>query len=305
MAQFTIGTRGSPLALWQANTVAARLREALGLREADVVLSVIKTSGDAIQDRALSQAGGKGLFTKEIDEAQLDGRAEIAVHSAKDLPTTLPEGLVVAGYLEREDVRDALISRNGGGLADLPQGAVVGTASLRRAALIRRLRPDLHTRLLRGNVETRLRKVQEGEVDATLLALAGLKRLGYADRASAVLSDADFPPAVGQGAIAVTARADDARTLDAIRRIAHEPTRIALEAERAFLKVLDGSCRTPIAGHAVVNGSTLDFRGMVLREDGSEAFEERRSGAHGEAAALGAEAGRAVLAKLPAGVLPH
>ncbi len=305
MAEFTIGTRGSPLALWQANTVAARLRAALGLGEADVVLSVIKTSGDAIQDRALSQAGGKGLFTKEIDEAQLDGRAEIAVHSAKDLPTTLPEGLVVAGYLEREDVRDALISRNGGGLADLPQGAVVGTASLRRAALIRRLRPDLRTTLLRGNVETRLRKVHEGEVDATLLALAGLKRLGYADRASALLSEADFPPAVGQGAIAITTRADDSRALAAVRRIAHEPTRIALEAERAFLKVLDGSCRTPIAGHAVVNGSTLDFRGMVLREDGSEVFEERRSGAHDQADALGAEAGRAVLAKLPAGVLPH
>jgi hydroxymethylbilane synthase len=305
MTEFTIGTRGSPLALWQANTVRARLMAALGLSGDAVELAVIKTSGDMIQDRALSQAGGKGLFTKEIDEAQLSGRAEIAVHSAKDMPTVLPDGLVIAGYLEREDVRDALICRNGGGLAELPQGAVVGTASLRRQALLKRLRPDLKTVLLRGNVETRLRKVAEGEVDATLLALAGLKRLGYADRATAILSAEDFPPAVGQGAIAITTRADDVRALEAVRRIADEPTRVALEAERAFLRVLDGSCRTPIAGHATVSAGGLHFRGMILRVDGSEFYEEFRTGGHAEAAALGAEAGHAVLARAPADILAH
>ncbi len=305
MAHFTIGTRGSPLALWQANTVKARLVAALGLAGDDIVLQVIKTSGDQIQDRALSEAGGKGLFTKEIDEAQLERRAEIAVHSAKDMPTVLPDGLVIAGYLEREDVRDALISGHGGGLMDLPQGATVGTASLRRQALVKRLRPDIKTALLRGNVETRLRKVKEGEVDATLLALAGLKRLGYADRATALLSEQDFPPAVGQGAIAITTRADDARARHAVRLIAHEPTRIALEAERAFLKVLDGSCRTPIAGHAVVTDEGIRFRGLVLRADGSEAYEEIRTGGHDDAAELGAEAGRAVLARAPSDILAH
>ncbi|MCP8938739.1 hydroxymethylbilane synthase [Alsobacter sp. SYSU M60028] len=302
---FRIGTRGSPLALWQARTVRAALIAAHGLPEEAVEIVVIKTSGDMIQDRALSQAGGKGLFTKEIDAALLDGGVDLAVHSAKDMPTLFPDGIVIAGYLPREDVRDAFISTRARTLMELPQGAVVGSASLRRQALIRRLRPDIRTTLLRGNVETRLRKIAEGEFDATLLALAGLKRLGMADRVASVLDLDAFPPAVGQGAIAVTARDGDARTRAALQAIAHAETGIALAAERAFLTVLDGSCRTPIAGHAVVEGGVVRFRGLVLRADGSESFEAAREGAPEDAARLGGEAGRDILARAPSDILAH
>jgi hydroxymethylbilane synthase len=302
---FRIGTRGSPLALWQANEVRALLIAAHHLPENGVEIVVIKTSGDMIQDRALSQAGGKGLFTKEIDAALLEGGIDLAVHSAKDMPTAFPEGIDIVGYLPREDVRDAFISARAKTLMDLPQGAIVGTASLRRQALIRRLRPDITTTLLRGNVETRLRKIADGELDATLLALAGLKRLGLADRAASVLDEHDFPPAVGQGAIAFTARAGDGRTASALLAISHEPTGIALAAERAFLTVLDGSCRTPIAGHAVATNGSVRFRGLLMRTDGSESFEANREGSAGEAARLGADAGRDILARAPADILAH
>ncbi|WP_460449756.1 hydroxymethylbilane synthase [Alsobacter sp. SYSU BS001988] len=298
-----IGTRGSPLALWQAREVRARILAAHGWPEEAVELVVIKTSGDMIQDRALAQAGGKGLFTKEIDAAMLAGEIHLAVHSAKDLPTFFPEGVTIAGYLPREDVRDALISAGARSIEDLPRNAVVGTASLRRGALVKRLRPDVSTTLLRGNVETRLRKTQEGEIHATLLALAGLKRLGLADRAAAVLDLDAFPPAVGQGAIAVTARGGDAAALEAFAAVSCAETAVALSAERAFLAVLDGSCKTPIAGHAVVEGGMVRFRGMLLREDGSETFEAARVGAVADAAGLGAEAAHDIIGRAPADIL--
>jgi hydroxymethylbilane synthase len=287
-----IGTRGSPLALWQAHEVQARLAAAHGVAPEAIAITVIKTSGDIIQDRPLSEVGGKGLFTKEIEQALSDDRIDLAVHSSKDMPTVLPDGLILAACLPREDVRDAFISRKAPTLAELPRGAVVGTASLRRQALAKRLRPDLQVVSFRGNVETRLKKLEDGVVDATLLALAGLKRLGRENAATSILDVDTFPPAVGQGAIGIETRADDRRTRDLVAAIGDVDTLTALTTERAFLAVLDGSCRTPIAGHARVAGSTIAFRGLILRPDGSEALETSRSGALTEAAALGADAGR-------------
>jgi hydroxymethylbilane synthase len=227
------------------------------------------------------------------------------VHSGKDLPTKLPDGLVEGGFLEREDPRDAFLSRDGASLMDLPAGAVVGTASLRRQAMVRRLRPDLKVVLLRGNVQTRLAKLQSGEVDATILALAGLNRLGLAHAATSVLEPTLFLPAVAQGAIGLVARAGDARTAAAVSAIAHAPTTTAVTAERAFLTVLDGSCRTPIAGHAVVRGGEVAFRGLVLRVDGSESYESRRAGLVSQAATLGADAGHDILSRAPSDILAH
>ncbi|MFO1135774.1 MAG: hydroxymethylbilane synthase [Rhodoblastus sp.] len=298
-----IGTRGSPLALAQARETRRRLAALHDIHEDRIELVIIKTTGDAIVDRPLSEAGGKGLFTKELDAAQLAGEIDIAVHSAKDLPTQLPPGLDVGGYLPREDVRDALISPRAPSLETLPRGARVGTASLRRAAQLKRLRPDFETPLLRGNVETRLRKAEAGEIDATLLALAGLKRLGLAHHATAVLDIDQFLPAVGQGAIAISVRDEDHLTRTRIASVLHHDTGVALSAERAFLHALDGSCRTPIAGHARIDGGQVVFAGSVLRMDGSEAFDDRRRGSVAEAAELGAAAGRAILDRLPAGVL--
>ena len=298
-----IGTRGSPLALAQAHETQRRLAAAHGQSPEFYELVIIKTSGDMIQDRALSEAGGKGLFTKEIDAAMLRGEIDIAVHSSKDLPTVTPDGICLAGYLPREDVRDALISAKADTFAGLPQGGTLGTASLRRQAQAKKLRPDLQVGLLRGNVETRLGKAERGEIDATLLAYAGLKRLGLAHRATALLDIAQFLPAVGQGAIGFTARPDDKAALDALAPILDAATAHALACERAFLTVLDGSCKTPIAGHAQVEGGALRFRGEVYRADGSEAFEVRAAGDVADAARLGAEAGRDLLARLPAGVL--
>ena len=286
----TIGTRGSPLALWQAEAV----RAALGAIGWQAGVTPIRTSGDRITDRPLAEAGGKGLFTKEIDEALLDERVALAVHSAKDLPTALPDGIVIAACLERADVRDAFLSPRAKHLRDLPEGAVIGTASLRRAALALRLRPDLRIVPMRGNVETRLRKLEAGEADATLLALSGLTRLGLADRATGVLDTDDWLPAPGQGAIAVTARADDAAVLAALGRIDHRATSLALKTERAFLGVLDGSCRTPIGGLAEIDGDRLRFRGIIVKPDGSVAHEVERFGTVGEAESLGADAGDAL-----------
>src|SRR5436305_4639626 len=269
----------------------AALATAHGWSEDDIEIVTIRTSGDRIQDRPLSEAGGKGLFTKEIEEALLAGSIDLAVHSAKDMPTLLPDGLMLAACLPREDVRDAFISRKASRVQDLPQGAVVGTASLRRQAMVKRLRPDVSVVPLRGNVETRLRKLEAGEVDATLLALAGLKRLGLADKATALLDAQEFLPAVGQGAITIEARADDARTRALLAKIDQDDTSVALACERAFLAVLDGSCRTPIAGHAVLDGDAISFRGMILRPDGSEAHETSRTGNRRDAEALGADAG--------------
>lgn len=287
-----LGTRGSPLALTQAGMVRDALARAHGLQPDRIELVTIRTSGDRIQDRPLADAGGKGLFTKEIEEALLAGAIDLAVHSSKDMPTVLPEGLVISAFLEREDPRDVFISRKAKSIEELPRGATIGTASLRRQALALRLRADLKVVPLRGNVETRLRKLDEGAADATLLALAGLKRLGLADAATAVLDVDDFLPAVGQGAIAIETRDDDARTRNLLTPINHAATASALVAERAFLAVLDGSCRTPIAGHATISGGGLRFRGMILKPDGSEAFETTRTGSVGAAERIGAAGGR-------------
>jgi len=299
VATLRIGTRGSPLALAQARMVRAHLAAAHGWSEDEIEINVIRTSGDRIQDRPLSEVGGKGLFTKEIEDALLSGAIDLAVHSAKDMPTVLPDGLMLAACLRREDVRDVFISRKAATLADLPRGAVVGSASLRRQAMVKRLRPDISVIPFRGNVETRIRKLDGGEVDATLLALAGLKRLGLADKATSLLEVDDFLPAVGQGAVTIETRTDDARTRGLLAKIDHVDTSVALLAERAFLEVLDGSCRTPIAGHAVLDGDAISFRGMILRPNGAEFFETSRAGARGEAVALGADAGAELKGRAP------
>ena len=300
-----LGTRGSPLALTQAGMVRTALAVAHGFSEDRVEIVPIRTSGDRIQDRPLAEAGGKGLFTKEIEEALADGRIDLAVHSSKDMPTVLPSGLVLTAFLPREDARDAFVSRKASGIAALPRGATVGTASLRRQALLLRMRPDLKVVPLRGNVETRLRKLDEGVADATLLALAGLKRLGLADAAAAVLGIDEFLPAVGQGAIGIEAREDDARTRALLAAIDHADTATALAAERAFLAVLDGSCRTPIAGHATVVDGRVQFRGMIVKPDGSEAFEAERSGPAADAVALGADAGHELKGRAGPGFFSH
>jgi hydroxymethylbilane synthase len=291
-APLVIGTRGSPLALAQAQQVRDRLAAAHAIDTDAIRLEVIRTTGDTIRDRPLTEVGGKGLFTKEIEEALITGAIDLAVHSAKDMPTFLPPELRIGAVLEREDARDVFISHKAKTLADLPEGARVGTASLRRQALVKRVRPDLAVVPMRGNVETRLRKLAAGEVDAIVLALAGLKRLGLADAATAVLSIDEFLPAVGQGIIAIEARGDDERMLDLLRAVSHSATAAALTAERAFLAVLEGSCRTPIAGHAAVAGGRLAFRGLIAKPDGSEVLEAQRHGAAVVAVRLGAEAGR-------------
>jgi hydroxymethylbilane synthase len=302
-ALLTLGTRGSPLALAQANEARRRLAEAHGWEIERIALQVIRTTGDRIQDRPLADVGGKGLFTKEIDAALLAGAIDAAVHSAKDLPSIMPDGVSIAAYLPREDVRDALISALADAIEDLPHGATFGAASLRRQAQALRLRPDLKPALLRGNVETRLSKAEGGAVGATLLALAGLKRLGLAHRARAILDVDKFLPAPGQGAIAITARSVDACTLEALNAISDSETMAALTAERAFLAELEGSCRTPIAGLARLEAGRLRLVGEVLRPDGSERFDIAVEGAATDAERLGRDAGRDLAARLPEGVI--
>ncbi|MBI4273448.1 MAG: hydroxymethylbilane synthase [Rhizobiales bacterium] len=287
-----IGSRGSPLAFAQARELRDGLAAAHRIEAGRIAIEVIRTSGDVIQDRPLAEAGGKGLFTKEIEDALLAGKIDIAVHSAKDMSTLLPPGLRLAACLPREDARDAFICRKARALKDLPGGSVIGTASLRRQALVKRARPDLLVESMRGNVETRLRKIADGAADATILALAGLKRLGLEKAATAILVTDEFLPAVGQGAIGIETREKDDRTRELVAAINHDETMMALAAERAFLAVLDGSCRTPIAGHATVSSGRLRFRGMIVRPDGSEAFEAIREGSVADAALLGADAGR-------------
>jgi hydroxymethylbilane synthase len=298
-----LGTRGSPLALAQTTELRERLIQTDSAATDLIEVVVIRTTGDRITDWALAEVGGKGLFTKEIDKALIDRRIDIAVHSAKDLPTILPQELAIAGYLPREDARDVLIAPSFGSLAALPIGARIGTASVRREAQLKRLRPDLTVSLLRGNVETRLRKLAEGECDATLLALAGLKRLGLVETATQILDTTSFLPAVGQGAIALVMRRDDAAIAARLAPVLDAPTATALAAERAFLNELEGSCRTPIAGNAHVEGANLLFRGLALRQDGTDAVEVARQGAPQDAARLGADAAAELLARLPAGVL--
>jgi hydroxymethylbilane synthase len=291
-----IGTRGSPLALWQANHARALLIDAHGLRDDAVALEPITTSGDRIRDKPLRDFGGKGLFTKEIDEALLASAVDLAVHSMKDLPTELPLGIVIAAVLPRGDVRDAFISAKGESLAALPPGAVVGSSSLRRQAQVKRLRPDLEVIDFRGNVETRLAKLERGMAHATLLALAGLNRLGLADHVTSVLSTEEMLPAVAQGAIGIACRGDDAKTRELLRALNDDVSATAVTCERAFLAQLDGSCRTPIAGLAEIADGALRFRGLMLNPDGTEWHEIERLGLPADAASIGAEAGRELLA---------
>ena len=298
-----IGSRGSPLALVQARAVRDLIAAANGVAPDAIEIRVIRTSGDIIQDRPLAEVGGKGLFTKEIEQALLAGDVDLAVHSAKDMATQLPPGLAIAACLPREDPRDVFVSRSAKSFGELPRGARIGTASLRRAALARRLRSDVVIVPMRGNVETRLRKLADGEADATILALAGLRRLGLADMATAILDVEQFLPAVGQGVIAIEARADDDRTRALAEAINDNDAAIALAAERAFLAVLDGSCKTPIAGHARVDGSGIRFSGLIVKPDGSAAVTVARVGPLRNAAMLGADAGSELKARAGPGYL--
>lgn len=290
-----IGTRGSKLALAQAYEMRDRLIAAHGLAPDDFDIVIIKTSGDLIQDKALSAFGGKGLFTKEIEDALLGNDIDLAVHSMKDMPTKLPEGLIIPCLLPREDVRDAFISLKVQTLAELPQGAIMGTSSLRRQAQVRRVRPDLKVILYRGNVETRLRKLEEGVADATLLASAGLRRLGMADRITSLISTEEMLPAVAQGAIGVEIREGDGRIADLVAPLNHPETAICVTAERAFLEQLDGSCRTPIGGLAELKDGQLRFRGQILTPDGMQSHETERNGAPADGAAMGVDAAKELL----------
>ncbi|HVU20463.1 MAG TPA: hydroxymethylbilane synthase [Rhizomicrobium sp.] len=259
-----IGTRGSKLALVQANLAAGLLR---GIGAASEIV-VLKTTGDRIVDRPLADAGGKGLFVKELEDALLNNTIDLAVHSMKDVPVDLPPGLDIAAVLKREDPRDVFVSNKAKRLIDLPQGAVLGTSSVRREAQVRRVRPDLKCVLLRGNVDTRLRKLDDGEMDAMLLALAGLKRLGLEARATQTLDD--FLPALSQGAIGIEIRNTDARAREIVTQLNDTDTQIALDCERAFQRALGGSCRSPMAGLATVRDGVLSFHGEVIAPDGSK-----------------------------------
>jgi hydroxymethylbilane synthase len=288
-----LGTRGSRLALTQTGLVRDALAWAVPALAAPDAIEIvaIKTTGDAIQDRPLSEAGGKGLFVKEIEEAMFSGRIDAAVHSMKDMPTEQPPGLVISAFLPREDTRDVLIAGEVTRIADLPKGAIVGTSALRRRALLLHRRPDLEIVTLRGNVETRLAKREAGIVQATILALAGLNRLGMAHVGAPIPED-EMLPAVGQGAVCIEARADDTRTRGWLAAIDHATTSVCVSAEHAMLAVLDGSCRTPIAGHAILTGDKLHLRGLIARPDGSEVIFTERRGNAGDAEAMGRDAGQ-------------
>jgi hydroxymethylbilane synthase len=293
---FRIGTRGSPLALAQAAETRARLMAAHDLPEEMFEIVVLSTTGDRITDRALSEIGGKGMFTLELEEKLSSGDLDFAVHSSKDMPTKLPEDLYISAYLPREDIRDAVIGRTAPSLRALPEGATVGTASLRRQALVRRLRPDIQVAIFRGSVGTRLRKLNEGHVDATLLAYAGLKRLAREEVATELLDPVDFPPAPAQGAICLESRIGDTAIDDLLKAVNDCPTYDAVSCERAFLAALDGSCRTPIGGYAICDGDHLKFSGLILTPDGSIEHAVEISGRRADAEALGRQAGETVRA---------
>lgn len=291
-----IGTRGSPLALAQAYETRDRLAAAFDLPQDAFEIVVIKVTGDLIQDRALKEIGGKGLFTREIEQDLSSAKIDIAVHSMKDMPTEQPPGLLLDTYLPREDVRDAFVSLTHSAIADLPQGAIVGTSSLRRRAQLLHRRPDLHVVEFRGNVQTRLRKLDDGVAVATFLAAAGLNRLNMADVPATPIDTADMLPAIAQGAIGIERRTDDAATAQLLNAIHDTPTGQRLAAERAFLATLDGSCETPIAGLAVLDGDTLTLRGEVLRPDGSEVIKGTRTGPIATGADMGRDLAQELLA---------
>ena len=291
---YRIGTRGSPLALAQAHETRDRLMQAHGLPADAFEIVSLSTRGDRVTDRPLSEIGGKGLFTAEIETQLLSGELDFAVHSSKDMATRLPENLEIMAYLPREDIRDAFVSARAPSLAELPEGAMVGTASLRRQALVRKFRPDLQVKIFRGQVDTRLRKLAEGEADATLLAYAGLKRLGKPEVATEVLDPAFFPPAPAQGAICVEGRSDNAAIRSLLAAIDDPDTSAAVTCERAFLDVLDGSCRTPIAGYTVIEGDRIRFSGTILTPDGQTHHSIAGVGDRSEAADIGRRAGHAL-----------
>jgi hydroxymethylbilane synthase len=292
----TIGSRGSQLALWQAHWIQARL-QSLGVESR---LQIIHTTGDKILDVALSKVGTKGLFTKEIEEALLDGSIDLAVHSLKDMPTDLPAGLILAAIPEREDPRDAMV---GGRLASCGRGARVGTSSLRRAAQLRLIRPDLEITDIRGNLDTRLRKLDEGKYDAIVLASAGLRRLGWENRIAELLDPKVMCPAVGQGALAVETRDDSGEAREICRRLEHTETRIAVTAERAVLAALGGGCQVPIGAHATLDGSTIQIRAIVVSPDGAQVIRKDSSGPVADAATLGRALGDELLAEGGAKIL--
>ncbi len=294
-----IGTRGSPLALAQAHETRDRLMAAHDLPETAFEIVVIKVTGDQIQDKALKDIGGKGLFTREIEEALLAGGIDIAVHSMKDMPTEQPLGLALDCYLPREDVRDAFVSPSTLRIADLPQGAIVGSSSLRRRAQLAWRRPDLKLVEFRGNVQTRMRKLEEGVAAATFLAMAGLNRLGLARAARSAIAPEEMLPAVAQGAIGIERRADDARMTDLLAAIHDGPTGLRIAAERGFLARLDGSCETPIAGLAVIEGGQLWLRGEILRPDGSDVISGQMRGSLADGPELGRDLADALLMQAP------
>lgn len=292
-----IGTRGSPLALAQAHETRDRLAQAFDLPPDAFEVCVIQTTGDKVQDRPLKEIGGKGLFTREIEHALLTGDIDIAVHSMKDMPVLQPEGLVLDCYLPREDVRDAFVSNDFKRLADVPEGARMGTSSLRRRAQLLVRRPDLEVVEFRGNVQTRLRKLTDGVAAATFLAMAGLNRLGRPEIAQSALDPEEMLPAVAQGAIGIERRADDTSTAAMLEAIHDGPTAQRLAAERAFLAALDGSCETPIAGLAELDGGTLRLRGEILRPDGSESLSDDQTAPISDGAELGRAMAEGLLAR--------
>jgi len=296
-APLRIGTRGSPLALAQAYETRKRLTEALDVTEDSFEIVVISTSGDRILDRPLKEVGGKGLFTKEIEQEMLDGKIDIAVHSMKDMPVEQPDGLMLGCYLPREDVRDAFVSSHFNNVSDLPSGSKVGTSSLRRKAQLKFFRPDLEVVEFRGNVQTRLKKLSDGVASCTFLAMAGLNRLGLADVAQSAINPSEMLPAIAQGAIGIEWREADKKTADILKKIHHEETAQQINAERAFLAELDGSCQTPIAGLATIEGSSLKLTGQVLRTDGSDSISETASSNIEDGPELGRELAQKILAQ--------
>ncbi|MDO8360618.1 MAG: hydroxymethylbilane synthase [Devosia sp.] len=287
-----IGSRGSMLALTQARLVRRLLAEAHGVPEGDIEIVTITTSGDRLTEAPLSEVGGKGLFSKEIEAALEAGEIDLGVHSSKDMATKLPDGLVLAAFLEREDIRDAFVSLAVKSLDELPQGAKLGSSSLRRSSQMLRARPDLKIVPFRGNVDTRLRKLAEGVADATLLAVAGLNRLGRQGEITAYLDPERFPPAPAQGAIGLEIRAADSRTAELIKPLDHPPTTLAVRAERALLGALDGSCRTAIGVLSRIEGGTLTLRGEILSPDGRIAIGGSHSGPIAEPERIGHELGQ-------------
>ena len=302
-ARIRIGTRGSPLALAQAHEVRGRLAEAHGIPPDAISITIIKTTGDRVTDRPLSDIGGKGLFTKEIEDALFAREIDLAVHSMKDMQTALPDGLVIGAMLPREDPRDAFISLKYADIASLPEGAVVGTSSLRRKSQVLSIRPDLKVIDFRGNVETRLKKLKDGIAEATFLAVAGLNRLGLTDRITAIVPADQMLPAAAQGTIGLEIRADDQRTAELVAPLNDGATAAAVTAERAFLARLEGSCRTPIAGHATIDGDQLTFRGQILSVDGKQRYDVSRNGPAREGDEIGLAAAEDVLSRADPAIL--